>query len=448
MYMKRILVMAAALLMVGTVSLRAQGVKVDVDNLKAQMAKSDADIANPKKSVKAATWLDRGKLFADVAEAPAKGAFETMDEKTADMMFGKGTVKTQKIGDKSYRMKTYPNLTTYATKDGEVWKVQFWEPTLVITDNPLGKAVEAYQKAYSIDQSKGTADKAKAGLDYIANQYKQNAANYLAIQQFEKAAEASAGAADAVAGPPANVVDTLAIYNAGVLYTVALKFDKAIPFLTKALQNNYENNGDAYFYLYHCYYGTKQVDKAKETLLTGLAKWPENTKIVEGLLTIYTTGDGDPKEVIPLVEKAIEKDPKNAGLYSGLGLIYDKLGDYDNAIKSFEQAAKLLPKDYNTNYNLGLLYVRKGDQMNAELGKKVITVPEEYEKELGKINAVFAKAVAPLEKALSIKKDDPMSIELLKNLCFRLRDEPGMMDKYNKYNEMFKALPAPAPAAE
>ena len=29
---------------------------------------------------------------------------------------------------------------------------------------------------------------------------------------------------------------------------------------------------------------------------------------------------------------------------------------------------------------------------------------------------------------------------LLKTLCYRLRDEPGMMEKYEKYNELYKQM--------
>ncbi|MDR2885371.1 MAG: hypothetical protein LBU95_01135, partial [Rikenellaceae bacterium] len=207
-----------------------------------------------------------------------------------------------------------------------------------------------------------------------------------------------------------------------------------------------------YFYLYHCYFGQKNVEKAKAILMQGLTKYPGNSRIVEGLLAIYTSGEGDPKEVIPLVEKAIQNDPKNAGLYSGLGLVQDKLGNVDASIAAFAKAAELSPKDYSANFNLGLLYIKQGDKMNADFSKKVFPTREEYDAALAGANKVYGEAIAPLERALSLKNGDPSAIELLKNLSFRLRDEPGMMDKYNKYNEMFKALPpqeaAPAPAAQ
>ena len=46
------------------------------------------------------------------------------------------------------------------------------------------------------------------------------------------------------------------------------------------------------------------------------------------------------------------------------------------------------------------------------------------------------------EKALEIQPGSVDTLESLKALCFRLRDEEGMMDKYNTYNEAWKAAKA------
>jgi hypothetical protein len=45
-----------------------------------------------------------------------------------------------------------------------------------------------------------------------------------------------------------------------------------------------------------------------------------------------------------------------------------------------------------------------------------------------------------LEKAYEINPADAGTIEFLNQLCFRLRDMDGMMDKYNKYHELYKNL--------
>ncbi len=437
--MKRIL-LAAAILAVGFSPAIAQ-VKVDVDGLKSKIAKSDADIANPKKNAKAATWLDRGKTMLEVAAAPSTGAYTGMDEKSAQMMFGKpvGEVKTQKVGDQTYRVRSYENLRAYYQKDGDVYKMKFWVPTLEITADPIAKAGEAYLKAYSLDA--GTAAKVKEGLNKASNEYKQAASNDIALENYKAAAAKFAASSDLQSAAPLNYTDTLVVFNAGFLYVASNEFEKGEKYLLKALEVGYYADGDTYYYLYHCYNGLKEIAKAKDILMQGLAKFPENSKIVEGLLVVYTQGEGDPKDIIPVVQASIEKDPKNPSLYSGLGLIYDKLGDSDKAIEAFAQAAQLLPKDYSANFNLGLLYIKKGDKLNAEFNKNVYHTREEYEAELAKVNKVYAESLPALEKALSLKPGDPAAIELLKNLSIRLRDMPGGQERADKYKAMYDALP-------
>ena len=62
---------------------------------------------------------------------------------------------------------------------------------------------------------------------------------------------------------------------------------------------------------------------------------------------------------------------------------------------------------------------------------------DEYEAENAKINLIYAEAIPWLERAHEINPTDAATIEYLNSLCFRLRDLDGMMDKYNKYHELY-----------
>ena len=41
--------------------------------------------------------------------------------------------------------------------------------------------------------------------------------------------------------------------------------------------------------------------------------------------------------------------------------------------------------------------------------------------------------------SLQLKADDFNTLDMLKQLCFRLRDEPGIQEKYDKYFPLWKA---------
>lgn len=432
--MKRLALLIAVALISTAAVVKAQ-VKVDDEGFKKKIAKSDTDIADAKKGVKATTWLDRGKLFKEVYDAPTIGLYGGMEEKAATIMFGKSNNSQQKIGSVDYKKMVYPNFTAYATNNAIVC----WIPTYPLADNALAKSFEAYNKAYEMD--KATAPKVKEGMNAIANAYRQEAANLYTLEKYPEAAAAFRLAYDAGMNPALNLIDTSSVFNAGYLYTVGLDFQKGVDNLKKAMEYDYENGGDLYYLMYHCYFGLKDNDNAKDILTKGLARFPKNNKIVEGLLAVYTSGGGDPKEIIPIVEKAISDDPKNPELYGGLGRIYDKLGEPDKSIEAFAKAAELSPTDFGSHFNLGLLYIKKGDTMNAELSKKVFPSQAEYNAALEGVNAPYSQAIIPLEFALSLKPNDPVTVELLKNVCFRLRDEVGIGEKYTKYKAMFDALP-------
>ena len=70
------MVVVLATLVVPTVTAQ----KINDAAFKARLEKSDAEIANPKKSGKAATWINRAKICSDAITAPTKGLFAGLDE--------------------------------------------------------------------------------------------------------------------------------------------------------------------------------------------------------------------------------------------------------------------------------------------------------------------------------------------------------------------------------
>ena len=59
-----------------------------------------------------------------------------------------------------------------------------------------------------------------------------------------------------------------------------------------------------------------------------------------------------------------------------------------------------------------------------------------------KVIASYKAAVPALEKAYELNPNNLATVETLKVLTFRLRDEDGMMPKYEKYNKALEELKA------
>ena len=179
-----------------------------------------------------------------------------------------------------------------------------------------------------------------------------------------------------------------------------------------------------------------------QPVLTGIGKFPKNERILDGLMQLYTAeqGVGDPADLIALIDKAIEDNPSNVDLWFGRGRIFYALKDYDQSIESFKKVVELKPDLFEGNYYLGVFYTIKGDALNKEMNEKQYSSQAVYDADLKVVNDVYKEAVPWFEKAHQIKPDDVDTLEFLKSICFRLRDEAGIMEKYNTYNALYKQV--------
>jgi tetratricopeptide (TPR) repeat protein len=291
-------------------------------------------------------------------------------------------------------------------------------------------------------------------LAKLDNYYKQNANVSYDMGQYADAAYFFSKAFD-VASNPAYVgqKDGSLIYNAGYLYAAdgqrdPKSYEKAVACLNKALAMGYaDEKGDIYYFLYVCYANltdspvrSANMEHAKQLLMEGLAKHPDNSSIVEGLIDIYTSEESgnNPADLIELVDKAVERDPQNVGLWFGRGRVFYAMENLDEAIASFKKVTELNPNDAMTWYYLGYFYSRKGDNANEAYYQRDYTSYEEANKDMAAIVEIYKEALPYLEKAHELDPEYFDTIQLLKELTFRLRDEEGIMEKYNKYNELYK----------
>ena len=180
---------------------------------------------------------------------------------------------------------------------------------------------------------------------------------------------------------------------------------------------------------------------AKDALITGIGKFPKNERILDGLMQLYTSeeGVGDPADLVTLIDSAIADNPENVDLWFGRGRIFYALKNYDESIASFKKVVELKPDLFEGNYYLGVFYTIKADEMNKVMNEKQYSSQAAYDADLKAANAVYMEAIPWFEKAHELKADDFNTLDMLKQLCFRLRDEPGIQEKYDKYFPLWKA---------
>ena len=435
--MKRLLVLASIATMgVSGTAFGQSG--VNESNLMQKVSKAEAATQDPKKNTKAATWITLGDANYNATIAPIASLYRGLSEIDLIYLMGKIDQSPDTVSGIPMTKASYDYVDVYLTNG----VVSFWKEKKAINPGGLEKAEAAYMKAYELDKDNAaTLKKVQQGLTNVYNWYNQIADNNFTQQILPVAASEFAKAYDLLQKNVITVADTTSSFNAGLIYAILKDYPNGEKYLSAALKDGLAKGGDTYYYLNLCYAGEGKNAEAKQVLMDGIKAYPMNSKLVEGLLAVYAATGEDPNEIIPLVNEAIQNDPKNPELYAGLGRVYDKLGQPDKSIEAFKQALALAPDDFATNYNIGLMLIKRGDEANNALNDKMFTSSESLKAEEAAVNAMYAEALAPLEKAHELQPDDITTVELLKNLYFRFRDDNAQyMEKYKHYNELLESM--------
>ena len=418
--MKRLILAVMAITLMAAPMANAQ--KVNKAAIVAKLDKVDADSKDAKKSGKAATWLTRGNAYFEAVSAPVSALFVGMEEAMLALTIGKPEAQNANVelNGKVCTEHVYPWVKIY-TADG---KVATWIVTQTVKEGDLaGEAVASFKKAYELDAK--LASKVADGLSKVENYYSTMGNVCLDAGLAAQAAQYYMAAYTTQNTPGyGGQVKNDYLYYAGYLYVVdgatnPDSYAKGAEVLNKALEAGYADaDGFIYYYLFHAYYGQKDssvrvanLQRAKTILMEGLAKFPANTLIVEGLIGLYTDREnpvGDPQELVSMVDGALERDPQNV----------------------------------QATYNLALSYIFQGDAMNDEMNSRDYKSNADFQADQKKVIEAYKPAVPVLEAAHKLDPKHLGVLETLKSLTFRLRDEEGMMAKYEQYNKALNELKA------
>ncbi len=97
---------------------------------------------------------------------------------------------------------------------------------------------------------------------------------------------------------------------------------------------------------------------------------------------------------IPLLEKAVAKDPKNADAYNYLAFSHRKLGRFDRALGLYKTALKIEPDHRGAHEYLGELYLQTGH----------LDLAEAYLAKLDKLCTFGCGEYSDLKKAIAAHK--------------------------------------------
>ncbi len=460
--MKKITLMLVSLsfALMSSTTLLAQ--RININSFKEIAAKHDADVENPKKNIKAATWLKRADAYYSIGKEPVKQLYEGVSIETIKTAFGKERGhKKVTLGGQELDEWTYYFVTVYATPK----YVVSWKITRDIIKAPFDTARNSYAKAAEIDPS--VMAKAEAGLEKIANHYREMGNIAGKVENYDLAANSYLSANTALTAIDKSKNDANLLYLAGYLFTIngaknPRSYGAGERRLYEAVRAGYnkiedkdtsiadEDRGRAYYYYYYCVMNgtgeltTKRLVHLKNYMIKAVAEYPKNANLMSFLMNLYATHPeiGTHEEVLEMINKALAQNPDNISVWYSRGRVYADLKQYDECIKSFENVVRLDPEGFNGYFYIGLFYTSLADEYNEVMKEKTYTKQVEYDADFKLLCDKYKESLPYLEKAISIKPEDATTLEYLKSIYFRLREEEGMMDKYNMYNERYNKLSA------
>jgi tetratricopeptide (TPR) repeat protein len=133
---------------------------------------------------------------------------------------------------------------------------------------------------------------------------------------------------------------------------------------------------------------------------------PENVDAIVNLALAYDfLGESD--MAIETYEKALSKNPNEKDLLFNLGRLYYMRDNYEKAIENFNRVIEQDPEDFDSNLNVGNALLTMADNERKRLLEKENNGETVTAAERENLKNFYCKALPYLEKAASLKDDNP-----------------------------------------
>jgi tetratricopeptide (TPR) repeat protein len=398
--------------------------------LENRLKKSDADIQDPKKNQKVKTWISRATLLTEIFNVNNDVLRKGMDP-VAVKIFYKEPMEIQTVEEGSDKIEIYVyDRVELKFRNGIL---ESWKETKKIMPDPLGEATKSLEEAVKLNTD-GKSDKdikegiqaVKAGLEveavnaYESKDFKASHENFIKLLELNKQPLMN------------NQVDTLILYYAGRAALENKDYPEANRLFAEAAANKYE---DPYLYVFRkqAFFASGDTAAGVKVINEGFNKYPENQSILIELINYYLVSN-QADEALRLLGVAKASDPTNVSFTFAEGSLYDKLGRFDEAEKSYKTCLEMKPDYFDATYNLGVLYFNKAVKIYEEASK--LTDNAAYEKAKTEGDNVLMQAVPYMEKASELDPKDKSSLETLKTIFYRLKMDDKYQEVVKKMNEL------------
>jgi Tfp pilus assembly protein PilF len=303
-----------------------------------------------------------------------------------------------------------------------------------LDDNPLMVAANSFIKAVKLDTKKRYEDKLLFEIKRSANLlFNKGSGEYEqkkfveSLQSFEKVIEIGAL-------PYINQVDTGAFFNAAIAADQAGMYDEAIKYYEISAEYGYEGS-KVYKYIADLYFTKGDTVAALNTFKKGIDAYPEDNVNLYIQLVNFYLGKEDLDQAYVFIEKALEKDSENASLWYVYG-IAGETKDPDSALAAFVKATEINPEYWEAMYMAGKIHYDRGYNANKLAQEIPLDDAEGYKAAVALTDEHFKKALPFFESAIAIEGDDAQTLNALKELYYRFKENDKLAAINKKIEEL------------
>jgi len=411
-------------------------VLLNYNAVKKKVEKSNDEIQDPKKSLKAATWEKRGELYQDVFLLGIEQLQEGMSPTTVSLFYKEpNSIDTETVDGAQHEVYKYDHMT-YTFVNGAL---QQWKKLDPIHEDPLTVAIEAYKKAMELDEKGKLESNVKENLIMLKTQLKRDGVNHYYYEAFDKALGSfenvlEINELDLFAGE----FDTVMIQYSGIISReIASKTDnkdlylKAIDYYIQLTEVDF-GGPNTYLQIKMDYLEVGDTLKALEVIKGAYEKYPDTVNVIANIADIYIQLKQF-DEGIEFMDGVIANNPTipEAYYWNGRLLINKEEVEYiERAIESYNKAGELDPSIYYVWYDLGYIYYLQGADFYERANEEEHEATRDALLELGKEK--YSESIEALEKSYKQNEDNAnVKFETL-DLLQRMYYKEQMMDDYNR----------------
>ena len=415
-------------------------VLLNYNTVQKKVEKSDTEILDPKKNIKAATWEKRGELYQDVFMLGLEQLQEGMAATTITLFYKEpNNIETETKDDALHEKYIYDHMT-YNFVNGAL---QEWERIDPIHEDPLRVAMDAYIKALELDEKAKLGEKIKENFTELKNQLKREGVNNYyksdydgALNSFENVLEVNG--LDMFAGE----FDTVMVQYSGIISReIAGKTDnnelylKAIEYY-KQLVNADFGGPNTYLQIKMDYLVIGDTVSALEILKEAYTKYPDTVNVIANIADTYVQLKQF-DEGIEYMATVIENNPNLAESYYWNGRLLinkEEVEFIDHALESYIKAGELDPTIYYVWYDMGYIFYLQGADFYERANIEEHEPTRDRLLELGKEK--YEEAIPVLEKAYKLNEENSSVKYETLDLLQRIYYKEQMMDDYERVKEL------------